>query len=360
MDLVSDLDEFTHRDWQETTDTGPLRIAMIGLGWWTRAEAIPAVADSDLCETTVVVSSSTEKAEEATDLADSIEHALTYEEFHDGEASEAYDAAYVCTPNARHLQYVDTAAELDKAVLCEKPMEATAERARELVATAEEGDVPLMIAYRMHTEPAVRRAKEIVQQGAIGDVVQLHGHMSQRLLADVSADPDQWRLDPDLTGYGASVMDIGLYPLNTARFLLEADPVAVQAAMASESDEFADVPDEYATFTLEFPGHVYAACTASQNANHSSHLQVIGTEGTIRLDPAFFNRQPRGLRVTRDQTSIDLDFPQVNQMEAEFDYFADRVVRGADVYPDGAHGLVDIETIEAIHEAAELAERVRL
>ncbi|MFB6214530.1 MAG: hypothetical protein ABEI54_01550, partial [Candidatus Bipolaricaulia bacterium] len=36
----------------------------------------------------------------------------------------------------------------------------------------------------------------------------------------------QWRLDPELAGPGASLMDIGVYPLNTARFLLERDPIA--------------------------------------------------------------------------------------------------------------------------------------
>ncbi len=360
MDLTEFLDDFTHRDWQETTDDGPLRFAMIGLGWWTRAEAIPAVEDSDLCETTVVVSSSTEKAEGATDLSPNIEHALTYDEFHDGAAADAYDAVYVCTPNALHLPYVETAADLDKAVLCEKPMEADVERARAIVDVADESGIPLMVAYRMHTEPAVRRMRELVQRGAIGDVVSVHGHMSQRMLDDVSADPDQWRLNPDLTGYGTSVMDIGLYPLNTARYVLDEDPVAVQAAMASEHEAFQDVPDEYATFTLEFPGHVYAPCTASQNANHASHLEVLGTEGKIRLDPAFFNRQPRALSVTRGKTTVDVDFPQVNQMEEEFDFFADRVLRGEDLPADGEHGLVDLEAIAAIHEAAEQGERVEL
>ena len=130
--------------------------------------------------------------------------------------------------------------------------------------------------------------------------------------------------------------------------------------MASDHDEFADVPDEYATFTLAFPDHTYAACTASQNAAHSSHLLVVGTEGTIRLDPAFFNRQSRALRVTSGETTLDVDFPQVNQMEEEFDYFADRVLRGKPLHADGEHGLVDLETIAAIHDAAERGERVEL
>jgi len=67
--------DVTERDWQTIDDGGPVRFAMIGLGWWTRAEAIPAVAESSFCETTVVVSGSREKARDALGLADGIERA---------------------------------------------------------------------------------------------------------------------------------------------------------------------------------------------------------------------------------------------------------------------------------------------
>ena len=181
------FDGFTERDWR-TDAAGTVRFAMIGLGWWTTEMAMPAAADSELCETTVVVSSSKERATDLADAHATVEHGVTYDEFHDGAASEAYDAVYIATPNALHLQYAETAADLDKAILCEKPMEATVERAEDLVAACE--GVTLMVAYRMHTEPAVRRMKELIDDGFIGDPVQVHGHMSQQLL-EMIPDPDQ-------------------------------------------------------------------------------------------------------------------------------------------------------------------------
>ena len=350
------VDDFTERDWQTTDTDGTVRFAMAGLGWWTRAEAIPAIEESTFCETTVLVSGSKEKAENATGLADSIEHALTYEEFHDGAATEAYDAVYICTPNALHLQYVETAARLGKDVLCEKPMEATVPRAREMVDVADGHDVEVMIAYRMQTEPAVRRAREVVRSGLIGDSVHVHGNMSQPLL-DVIPDPDQWRLDPDLSG-GATVMDIGLYPINTARFVLDADPTAVQARTTYGHEAFAAVEDEHAAFTLVFPDDVYAACTASQNAYRSSHLRVTGTEGEVEVDPAFFNRQDRGFRLSVAEQHYDVDFEQVNQMTEEFDYFAHCLLTGTTPSPDAEHGFVDMQVMRAIYEAAERDEPV--
>lgn len=360
MDIERYLEEFTERDWQQADpNDGPLRIAMIGLGWWVREQAIPAVRDSEFCETTVLISRQKEEAQTLAARVETADVALSTSEFHAGEGTNDYDAVYVSTPNGVHLEYVESAVEHGKAVLCEKPMEASVDRAERMVDAARTDDVQLMIAYRMHTEPAVRRLRKLLEEGVLGDPLQIHGHMSQRLL-EIVPDPDQWRLDPELAGPGATVTDIGLYPLNTARFLLEADPIAVESRLVSNDDAFSDVPDEHASFTLAFPDDVTAACTASQNAAQSSHLLVVGSEGTARLDPAFFPDQPRHLSVTRGATAIETTFAQANQMREEFDYFADCVLTGRSPVPDGEHGLIDMRAIEAIYEAAERGERVRV
>jgi xylose dehydrogenase (NAD/NADP) len=356
MIAAEDVDGLTERDWQGVdAGDGPLRIAMIGIGWWTRDRAIPAVESSELCETTVAVSSSTEKANDAADGHPTIERGLTYEQFHEGIASEAYDAVYIATPNALHPQYAATAAELGKAILCEKPMADTTERASEMVETTRE--VTLMIAYRMHTEPIVRRMRELVREGFVGSVVEVRGRMSQRLL-DMIPDPDQWRLDPDLSGYGASVMDLGIYPLNTARFVLDRDPKRVQASMYSASDGFEAVPDERASFLLDFPDGVVASCAASQNAFNDDRFAVIGTEGSLSMRNAFHSGDSRELVLEREGARTTLAVEPVDQMVEEFDYFADRVLRGEHPHPDGEHGLVDMRALEAIYAAAERDESV--
>ncbi|QLC34516.1 Gfo/Idh/MocA family oxidoreductase [Halarchaeum sp. CBA1220] len=349
-DLHEYLDEFRARDWQEASaEDGTVRFAMVGVGWWVTEQAAPAVAASELGETTVLVSRGKEKAEAAAEELD-VEHGLSSEEFRDGVASDAYDAVYVCTPNAAHLETVEAAADLDKPVLCEKPMEADVERAEAMVEVCEAADVPLMVAYRMQTDPAIRRARNLVQAGAIGDVTHVHGHMSQRLLADVNSNPEQWRLNPALAGPGASVTDLGVYPLNTTRFIVDADPLDVQSMLYSEHDAFGDVPDERAAFTARFPDGVLASFSASQRAHETGFLRIIGTEGELELDPAFFNRHDAGFTLTRGTQTVDVDFDAVDQMEEEFDYFADRLLTGRDIYPDGEHGVVDIRAIEAVLE----------
>ncbi|WP_276300117.1 D-xylose 1-dehydrogenase Gfo6 [Halorussus lipolyticus] len=353
------LSEFGRRDWQTESDLELLRFAMIGLGWWTREEAIPATEQSDWCETTVVVSGDHDKAEDVAESAERAETAITYDEFHDGAATDEYDAVYIATPNAKHLEFAESAAEFGKAVLCEKPMEATPERARRMVGTCEDADVPLMVAYRMQTEPAVRRARELVQNGAIGDPVLVHGSMSQRLL-EMIPNPDQWRLNPDLSGPGASVMDLGIYPLNTARFVLDAEPAEVSAFARSDDDAFDDVPDEVATFEIRFDDGTLSACSASQNAAQSSHLKVVGTEGEVSVEPAFFDRQNRKFALEVGGNRANVEYEQVDQMLEEFDYFVHQIRTDGEIHPDGRHGLTDIEAMHAVYESAETGSTVSL
>ncbi|MDS0278673.1 Gfo/Idh/MocA family oxidoreductase [Halomicroarcula sp. S1AR25-4] len=352
------LDSYDDRDWQTTTE-GTVRYALLGLGWWTIDVALPAIQHSDLGEVTTFVSSSTEKAERLAAEND-VDHGISYEEFHDGAATDAYDAVYVGTPNAYHLEYVESAAEHGKAVLCEKPMESTVERAEQMVEAAESADVPLMIAYRMQTDPAVRRAKELVQDGFVGDPVSVYGNNSQPLL-EMIPDHDQWRLDPDRSGYGTSVMDLGIYSLNTTRFILDRDPVAVQSQMSSHHEAFDAVPDERSGALLTLEGGVKMVTTDSQRAHEDTQLKITGTEGQIDLRPAFHGECT--MHLSRGDVTATVSheaFDSQREMREEFDFFADRVLTGEPVVADGRHGLQDMRIVRAIHQAAESGDVVEL
>lgn len=355
MDLRDYFEEFTAKDWPRA-DEGTVRFAMVGLGWWTMEYAIPATEELDHLETTVVVSSTTEKGERVAADHETIEHAVTYEEFQAGAATDAYDAVYVATPNALHLPYVETAAEYGKDVFCEKPVEADTDRAERLVEAA--ADVTLAVEYRMHIQPAVRMMRELVADGFIGDPTHVHGDMSQ-LLLEINPDPDQWRLDQDLAGAGASVTDLGVYSINTSRYVLGSDPVAVQGATWSDTEAFESVPDERSAFTIEFPDGVLASCTASQNAYDTSHLRVVGTEGELVLEDAFLGEE-RTLRVSRGEVTVTTEFDQIRETKRSFEYFADHVLTDTPIEGDGEHALVDQRAIDAVYEAARRGERVTL
>ena len=357
--LADYLDDFTRRDWQTLAPDDvddPVRVAVVGLGWFAREWALPGIERSAYTEATVVTDIDPEAV--AAVAADRDVRGVTPGEFRNGDAAADYDAVYVATPNATHLEYVEAAAAQGKPVLCEKPLEATLERAERLVAACDDAGVPLVVGYRMQTDPAARRLRDLLDAGFAGDVVHVHATMSQTMLSELGGDHDQWRLDPDLSG-GCALMDIGIYPLNTIRFALGSDPVRVSGRTRAEHDAFAGV-DEHATFRLEFPGGVDAMCSVSQNAQHASRLEITGTDARLILDPAFYEREDRGFAVVRDGTRVDVDFEQVHQIEAEFAYFGHHLLTDQPFYPDGDHALTDMRALDAIYESAEAGGPVAL
>jgi xylose dehydrogenase (NAD/NADP) len=357
MNLAEKCSSFSDRDWDSYEGTDQLRLAMVGLGNWTINEAIPAIKQSNYCTTTTVVSGNMEKANSIKSSTSTITEAISYDQLRKGVASENFDAVYICTPNAFHLDYAEAAAQLNKAILCEKPMEASLNRAEDMVATANQEDVPLMIAYRMHTEPAVRRAREMVREDLIGSIVQVHSHFSERLF-EVNPDKNQWRLDMDLSGYGSTLMDLGPYPVNTVRFILQSDPIAVQATSASVSTGFEDIPDERISFLMELPNGTQANCSVSLNAYHSNYLRLIGKSGEIRIEPAFRPSQDRRLIIKKNGCRSVLDFEQINQMTEEFDYFATCVFENNKPSASGEMGLKDMKILKSIFESASKNQRI--
>jgi xylose dehydrogenase (NAD/NADP) len=369
MDLDTYFADFTARDWEtgdverSLAEEETVRIALLGLGEFAREHVLPALAGettvtadrTSFCEVTALVSGSPEKAESVADEYD-VARTISYDEFEAGEGVEAFDAVYVAGPNMFHLDHAKTAADHGKHVLCEKPIETSAERARELVRACDEADVTLMIGYRPQTEPATRRLREMVRDGVLGDPVAFHGWFTGHILD--AGGPDQWRLDADLAGGGA-LMDVGVYPLNAARFLLDADPIGAYATTHSPDEEFADV-DEHVAFQLEFPDVATASCTASYRAQADDCLRVVGTEGQAELAPAFNSEINPTLTVERGDERLEYTGEFVNEVAEEFDYFAYCVLTGTQPDPDGRDSVADMEAVEAIYESAETAQRVEV
>lgn len=354
MDLDSYFEEFTRRDWQ-TLEDGTVRIAVIGLGEFARKRALPSIQDTQFCEATVLVSGSPEKAAHLASTID-VNRIIDYEAFHEGEATEEYDAAYVATPPAFHREYTETAARLGKHILCEKPLTTTLEEAERMVDVSIETGVDLMTAYRLRTEPAIRRMREAIRDGVIGDPVQIHGGFSTRLLDQLGT--DSWRLDPEIAGGGA-LMDLGVYPLNTSRFLLDTDPVAVRAETTSTGPPF-DRVDEHVSVQLTFPDGATASCTASFNAHPDSRLQVLGTDGQLLLRFPFGGDVSQEIVIERGETHTRYTGPPVDEVREEFDYFANCIHSETECECDGEEGTTDLRIIEAAYTAAETGTRVSL
>lgn len=347
------VSEFADRDWQKRSEDGSIRIAVVGLGRFACRRALPSIQEAEFCETTVAVDLSLETAQSVADEF-GIDHVLTANELLDGELSDEYDAMYVATPNVFHHRYVEAAAELGKHVLCEKPLDISADRASRLVRVCEKAGVTLMIGYRMQIQPIIRRMREMIEDGFIGDPVQISSRFSNQ--PPILGGPLQWRNDPEIAGGGALV-DLGIYPLNTARFLLNEEPISVSGLTTTSQPKFTDV-DEDVVFDMRFPDDVTASCMASLDAYPSSQLEVSGTEGEIRVTSAFGGLTPYRIVVERDDLRTEYTGQPMNEVIEEFDYFAYCLLSDTHPEPDGTDGVADLNLIESIYESAETGRHI--
>ncbi len=353
MDLQQVLGETGVRDWASDVEGDPLRFAIVGLGWFGADVGMTAIEESEYCTATVAVSGERAKAQRVAD-EHGLKRGLTYEEYHDGVAADAYDAVYVTTPNALHLPIVETAAGLGKHVLCEKPLEASLDRAEQAVSACDAANVTLMVAYRMQVTPEVRRLRAVIREGLIGDPVHAQGTFTFRMRPG----PDTWRVDRDLAG-GAALYDIGVYPINTLRFVFDAEPVRVSGEAASPHAGFEDVDDEHVTVQLAFEAGATAACHASFNAYAENRLRVIGTGGRATIEPVFDVAADRELRVETDDGHVAVR-TGIDEMVEEFDYFASAILGDTTLEPDGADGLQDMRIFEGVMESARTGEAIYL
>ena len=328
-----------------TKSTGKnVRYAVVGAGWFGQAAVLPAFANAkENSELAAIVSGDAQKR--ATLSADYGVPAYSYEQYDDLLASGAVDAVYIVSPNSLHHDHTIAAARHGVHVLCEKPLADTAVAAEEMIAACDRAGVLLMTAYRLHFEKANLQAIELVRKGTIGEPRVMISTFTQQV------DPDNSRLDANLGGH--PLLDVGIYCVNAARYLFRAEPTEVTAFAATGNDpKFKNVP-EMVSAVMRFTDERLATFVCGFGEAKTSSYQVLGTNGDIRLDPAYSHSGERAMTVTVDGKSKKAKFPDCDQIAPEIVYLSDCIRSGRRPEPDGREGLIDLWIIEAIKASAE-------
>jgi predicted dehydrogenase len=283
-----------------------VRFAVVGTGWFGQAAVLPAFKHVPNAVLAAIVSGDPKKREELG--AHYGVKTYAYEEYDSLLASGTIDAVYIALPNSLHRDYTIRAAEAAIAVLCEKPLAANAEDCRRMIDACAARDVPLMTAYRLHFDPANLAAVELVHLGKIGD---------PRLFSSLNLqqiEENNTRLDPSLDGH--PLLDMGIYCINAARYLFREEPYEVSAFAEEGSDSrFQGIP-EMVSCVMRFPGHRLATFTCGFGEAKVSEYRIVGTEGDIRLDPAYMHQGKLTMHVTIEGEPETTEYPLKDQVGA--------------------------------------------
>jgi predicted dehydrogenase len=331
--------------------------AVVGLGGISQVAVLPAFAHSKKAKLVAVVSGDKEKAGKLAQQFKATHH-YRYDEYAECLKNPQVEAVYIATPPGEHEKYAILAARAGKHVLCEKPLAATVQQARNMVATCRRSEVQFMTAYRKYFEPSTVMLKNMISRGDLGRIDVIHTLFAE--LRPFGDNSPAWLFSRELCG-GGPLTDLGVYCLNTTRWLVGEDPVAVADAVSWVRDRRRyKAVEEGVAFRLDFRSGLVLQGTAAYSAAFSSFVHIHGEKGWAALSPAFAFEEERRVTGKIGGKWFENTFEAIDEFVLEIDEFSDCIRKGRKPEPDGEQGLRDIIIIDAIYQAAKKGRPVKI
>jgi predicted dehydrogenase len=329
-------------------DAGPrFGYAVVGLGH-IAGYFIDALASSPTCAVAALISGDAAKAQSLA-AKRGIPHSGTYQDFEAVLSQPGVDAVYLALPVSLHREFTERAAAAGKHVLCEKPMAPTSADARAMIAACRAANVLLSIAYRCPHHARHRELRDLLRSGKLGALNALRIESGFGFALHPG-----WRDNPAQAG-GGSLFDVGIYPLNTARFLLGENPVVVEYASAVCDTNGLERSIAWASI---FPSGARAVCRSSYTEEIPDTLRVTGEGGSLLLAPAFSHRERYRLQGEYQDADgrhvINVRTPSnaISEFRLEAEQLAAAVHGTEPLLTPGEDGLADMVAMEAIYSSA--------
>jgi predicted dehydrogenase len=327
-----------------------VRYAVVGQGYIAQAAVLPAFAHAKSNSSLVALVSGDATKRRALAKRYRVP-AYAYEEYDSLLESGVVDAVYIALPNDMHRDFTLRAAKRGVHVLCEKPLAVDERECEAMIRACWRHGVKLMTAYRLHFEKATLAALESAAAGELGEVRLFNSSFTMTV-----ANPDNIRLGDPAIG-GGTFYDIGIYCINAARHVFRAEPVeAVAMATAPRKGD----AEESAAAILRFPGNRLATFCVSFGTDDTSEYRIVGTRGSLRVEPAYEFASGLGHHRRRGENERSVRYAKRDQFAPELVYFSDCVLSGRDPEPDGAEGLADVRVIRALYRSAQSGRPVRI
>ena len=332
---------------------GPvLRVAILGLGSYARRVAEAMVSCTNAKLVGAISGTPSKITDWQTRYNIPAKNCYNYQNFDDIKNNPDIDAVYIITPNALHHDEVIRVAKAGKHVICEKPMAVNAKEGQEMINACNKANVKLLVGYRMHFEPKTLEIIRMRKEGELGKIMFFQG-----LCGFTIGNPNQWRLNPALSG-GGSLMDIGIYAINGSRYMVGEDPVWVTATETkTDSVKFKEGIDETIQFEFGFPSGAVASCLSTYNMDNLDRFFLNGTSGFAELQPST------GYGPIQGRTSKgELTQPHVTHQTVQMDEMAKIILQDKKpvVAIDGEEAIKDLKIIDAIYLSVKTGKQVAL
>ena len=348
-------------------------IGVVGGGYMGKAHAVAMAAVGAVFETALrprleMVAGST--PESGRRLAEKFGYRRAAADWQELVADSLVEAVVIASPQSTHRLIAEAAFALKKPVFCEKPLGASLDDARAMVAAADAAGAINMIGFNYIRTPASQFARKLIEEGVIGNITWFRGEHTE----DFDADPDAagtWRSEGEANG---CMGDLAPHMINAARALIgpitsviaEIETVHARRAAASNDDQ-AHVMCRFERGTM---GHLFFSRVATGRKMGYAY-EISGTKGAIRFDQEdqnsielYLAEGPEGRRgfrkvLTGPAHPDYLAFCQgpghgtgyQDQIIIEAKDFLNAIETGRNVWPTFHEGLEVSRTVAAIRES---------
>ncbi len=277
----------------------------------------------------------------AADFASKWGFTKSYGSYREMVQDKEVDIVYVATPHSYHYAHVKLCLEAGKHVLCEKPFTVNAEQLKILIKLAVDRNLFLMEALWSRFLPGMTKAKELVEQGVIGEVVLTEADFG----LNFPYDPKQRLFNPLLAG--GALLDLGIYPLFLSLHLF-GKPEVLKAHSLLDKNGI----DLTTSIITQSNSGAVCSLSSTVRANTPIRAKIIGTKGKIEFDNWWFTPANFSLSIDGKENQIMKYPPDINGYE----YEAEEAVRCLQEGKNESHvmshdfSLLVMETMDEIRK----------
>lgn len=273
----------------------------------------------------------------------------------------------IVTPNVEHAGQTLLAIEHGKHVFVEKPIANTLAEGKEMVAACHEAGRILSVGHLRRRCGGIRKAKELIDSGVIGEPVMVEATVSSDSGFHLS--PDKFRWSGDDTGCpGGALMTSGIHHVDAFNYLL--GPIQSVSAFFQKQHITADVEDINATI-CRFASGILGYLGATYASPYDNWMYVHGTQANLlwTVQPPvppvgkfFHNQDPftRILLFEKGKAPREVPFPYGDPVLEELDEFAACIRSGSPPETDGRLALSLLAYIRAAIDSANSGRQIEL
>ena len=339
-----------------------IRVAVIGCGKIAQVRHLPEYATNPNAQLVAYYDKNSQRAHEvAAQYGGKV-----YDSYFDLLKDPEIDAVSVCVENRSHAEMTTAALYAGKHVLCEKPMGVTLAECESMVAAAEFNNRHLMIGHNMRFDPVHRRAKELLEQGVIGDVITFRTGLGTSGPEGWSMEGN-WFFDKKKAVMGA-LSDLGIHKIDLMQYLTGQTVIETTAKILTlnkhdREDHLIGV-DDNAICIYELSGGAMGTMTASwtyYGAEDNSTI-LYGTKGIMRIydDPAAAIKV---ILTDGSKISYDVEAIQTNDNQTKsgvIDLWMDSLVNNREPEISGRSALTAMRAVFASLRSSELGTAVEI